>query len=228
MKYEKRKIDTNGILKRFADIKTTLIEQGYGNSGIFQRICQQENLLKEQIPTLVASVKKLKIFFSFMAVILVSIITLSFIYASVLFLNNALGSQHPLDELQSIDSVVSIIIAGIVSVGSVMFWSNSQAHKKINDALTDLRAFIHIVDMHHLAKPRHIIGALENGSVEASEKQKGAYISAVRDSILISGKIAALIYQISSDNVSRHEATEIEQLCEAIAMRLLLRYPDYI
>ena len=82
--------------------------------------------------------------------------------------------------------------------------------------------------MHHLAKPRHIIGALENGRVEASEKQKGAYISAVRDSILISGKIAALIYQISTDNDSRLEAAAIEQLCEAIAMRLLLRYPKYI
>ena len=120
MKYEKRKIDTNGILKRFADIKTTLIEQGYGNSGIFQRICQQENILEEQIPALVASVKKLKIFFSFMALILISIITISFIYTSALFFNNALGSLQPIDELQSIDSVVSIIIAGIVSVGGVM------------------------------------------------------------------------------------------------------------
>ena len=42
------------------------------------------------------------------------------------------------------------------------------------------------------------------------------------------GKIAALIYQISSDSRSKSQAAEVEQLCESISMRLLLKYGQFV
>lgn len=231
MKYERNKIDPTGIIKRFDDIKKQLTNSGYESSGIYTRICQQEIFLKHQIPQLVQYVSKLNKCFSFMALTLILVISGAFIYASAIFLNNVAGSAQPIDavsKLQSIDSVVSIIIAGVVSIASVMIWSNEQSHKKINKSLQDLRAFIHILDMHQLAKPTGSIGALKDGLVIASAEQQQIYVSCIRDSILISGKIAALIYQISSDSRSKSEAAEVEQLCESISMRLLLKYGEFI
>lgn len=231
MKYERNKIDPTGIVKRFDDIKLQLISHGYETSGIYSRICQQEVFLKQKIPALVNYVFWLKQIFSILALFLTLVISGAFIYASAIFFNGVAGSLQPVDavsKLQSIDSVVSIIIAGVVSIASVMIWSNEQAHKKIDQSLQDLRAFIHILDMHQLAKPKESIGALKDGLVNASNEQRQTYVSCIRDSILISGKIAALIYQISSDSRSKSQAAEVEQLCESISMRLLLKYGQFV
>jgi len=227
MKYERNNIDPSGIIKRFDDIKAQLTASGYKQSGIYSRICQQEFFLTDQIPELIRYVNRLKKLFSILAFSLAFVIILAFFYTSAIYFQNVAGAIQPVDavdELQSIDSVVSVILAGVVSIGSVMLWSNEQAHRKINQSLQNLRAFIHIMDMHHLAKITESIGALQSGQVIATEDQRKVYISCIRDTILISGKIAALIYQISSDSRSKSDAADIEQLCESISTRLLLKY----
>lgn len=227
LKYEITKLDGNGIIKRFDDIKNQLVNNNYSSSGIYLRISQQETFLKKQIPELIRYVNRSKFIYSILSYFLILIIGIAFIYVSATFFNDVAISLEPIDaidKLQSIDSVFSIIIAGVVSIGGIMLWSNEQAHKKTNKLLKELRAFIHIIDMHQLAKPKEAIGELNNGTVIASPNQRKVYLSSIRDSILMSGKIAALIYQISSDNRSKTEVAEIEQLCESIALRILTKH----
>ncbi len=142
-------------------------------------------------------------------------------------------STRPPDSAQfDLSRLVELLEAGIndiVLIGAAIFFlvSLENRHKRrlTLEAIRELRAIAHVIDMHQLTKdPDRILGGPEdNGDTEEdamSPMQLRRYLDYCSEMLSLTGKIASLYSNHFEDQVTVAAVNEIEELTTGLSRKI--------
>ena len=126
---------------------------------------------------------------------------------------------------QGLESVVNL---GLLAAAAVWFLMTLEARIKrgaAHKALSELRAFAHVIDMHQLTKDPTMI--LSGATVSAaspvrqmSEFELARYLDFCAEMLALTAKLAALYAGASADRAILQAATEVEDLASDLGRKI--------
>ncbi len=150
-------------------------------------------------------------------------LTLAGLYLLFEFASTLKGSDQLADFLQGFDAAISL---AIFTGGAAFFvWSLEGRWKrgKALKALHDVRAIVHVIDMHQLTKDPSMLGAARTSS--SPERQMTPfelmrYLDYCSEMLSLTAKIAALYAENISDAVVVDTVGDIERLTSALSAKI--------
>lgn len=154
---------------------------------------------------------------------LIQALTLAGLYLLFEFASTLKGSDQLADFLQGFDAAISLAIftggAGFFVWSLEGRWKRGKALK----ALHDVRAIVHVIDMHQLTKDPSMLGAARTSS--SPERQMTPfelmrYLDYCSEMLSLTAKIAALYAENISDAVVVDTVGDIERLTSALSAKI--------
>ncbi|MFN0217271.1 MAG: hypothetical protein ACKVP4_00500 [Hyphomicrobium sp.] len=133
------------------------------------------------------------------------------------------GSDELTEILQGLDSAVNLLV---IIGGAVFFLSTIETRWKRNRALTalhELRAIVHVIDMHQLTKDPSMIGQARMSTSpdrELSPFELKRYLDYCSEMLSLTAKLAALYAERLSDAVVVDTVGDIERLTSDLSNKI--------
>ncbi|MEQ1670201.1 MAG: hypothetical protein ABL893_05030 [Hyphomicrobium sp.] len=151
------------------------------------------------------------------------LLTLAGLYWLFEFASSLKGSDQLSDFLQGFDAAISL---AIFTAGAGFFvWSLEGRWKrgKALKALHDLRAIVHVIDMHQLTKDPSMLGAARTSSSpnrQMTPFELMRYLDYCSEMLSLTAKIAALYAENIADPVVVDTVGDIERLTSALSAKI--------
>ncbi|MBX3166994.1 MAG: hypothetical protein KF760_06270 [Candidatus Eremiobacteraeota bacterium] len=145
----------------------------------------------------------------------------------VLLIFNLLNHVHRVDfdDFTSAVQAVEASISSVVFIGAAIVflvsWENRIKRNRALEAIHELRAMAHIVDMHQLTKdPESILNPNPEAKRQMTPFELNRYLDYCGDSLALISKIAALYVQEFQDSVLLSAVDEVEELTTGFSRKI--------
>lgn len=131
--------------------------------------------------------------------------------------------------LTTVVTVSEALINDLILVGAAIFFlvtfETRLKRKRALDALNELRAIVHIIDMHQLTKDPYLVQGAQYSTVSSPQRtlskfELQRYLDYCSEATAIISKVAALYAQSLNDNVVISAVNEIEVLCTGLSRKI--------
>ncbi len=145
--------------------------------------------------------------------LMLSSITYLIIRASMLSQDDQMGDLH--NTLEIMDAVGSLTV--LLGTGVYLWWrfNSRRRRRQALEQLHILRCHAQIIDMGQSDKT-----TLDSGDGSLTIAQRVHYLEASERAITLAGKLASILIVGHEDRIVIAEVTEIEQLCNSVAIRI--------
>jgi hypothetical protein len=215
-------LDADAVAKTVALLSRRIEERfpGSGLSGVCRELDRITTLTRERAEWIGRPILSLRVLVALLIVV---------IAAGLANTGISLHSpKEPLDPFQFIQ-VLESGINDVVLVGAGVFFlltlETRIKRKRALEAIKELRAIAHIIDMHQLTKDPEWVFAPGKESALLPERglsrfQLSRYLDYCSEMLSITGKLAALYIQDFDDDVALAAVNEVENLTTGLARKI--------
>jgi hypothetical protein len=208
---------------RTVDLLLRRIEERFPESGL-ARVCRELQRVtaqtRERAAWIARPILSLRVLIALLLVLIV---------AGLANTGISLHSpKEPMDPFQFIQ-VLESGINDVVLVGAGVFFlftlETRIKRRRALEAIKELRAIAHIIDMHQLTKDPEFVGTPEMGSTlipprRMTRFQLSRYLDYCSEMLSITGKLAALYIQDFDDDVALAAVNEVEDLSTGLSRKV--------
>jgi hypothetical protein len=218
-----RRLDPESLLRTIRRLRDRVAER-FPGSGLFQvaeEFCEVARHSSERARW---AAKPLLWLRAVMALALLAVA--AGVIAAVQALRLSTEVHSVLELVQALESGVNDVIFVCIGIYFLVSLESRIKRARVLNALHELRALAHIIDMHQLTKdPDRLAGAGSADTPSSPERpmsrfELGRYLDYCSEMLALVGKIGALYAQNTSDPVALQEIDQIEDLTSGLAQKI--------
>lgn len=214
-----RKLDVKSTVATISRLQQR-IDERFPESGL-SKVCHELHTVAVESSTNIARIAKPNYWLRAVVGVIIAIMVFGLI-VSLLLVDYQVNVA-----LSSIVTVLESIINDLILIGAAIFFLVSietriDRHLVLTD-LHELRAIAHVIDMHQLTKNptrRKKYNTKHSPTSEMEPYELARYLDYCSEMLALTGKVAALYSQASTDSVIVAAINEVEQLTTGLSRKV--------
>lgn len=217
-----RILDADRILETVERLQNRISER-FPESGL-SRVCSEVQDVAEESRRLCEEVTRPRIGLRVLVGLAVVVI-LSGLVESLILLDFSFEDFHLLEFIQVLEAGLNAVVLIGAAVIFLITAESRRKRSRVLEAVRELRALAHVIDMHQLTKDPHrllrrIVSTTSSPRQSMTADELSRYLDYCTEMLSILGKLAALYAQSFSDTAVLTAVNELENLTTGLSRKI--------